>query len=116
MRMVKTSGEYFAWVRATLDLTGGPLTVYYDFNGGNATDVLYSVTVQSGTPVQFVFRNGSSTSPHTFTIAALGLDLKADPGGSESATLKHLKAGTYQFICTIPGHAQLGMKGTLVVK
>jgi len=75
-----------------------------------------TISVQSGKPVQFVFRNGSSTSPHTFTIASLGLDLKADPGGSESTTLKHLKPGTYQFICTIPGHAQLGMKGTLVVK
>jgi plastocyanin len=75
-----------------------------------------TITVQAGKPVQFVFRNDSSTSPHTFTIASLGLDLKADPGGSDTTTLKHVKPGTYQFICTIPGHAQLGMKGTLTVK
>jgi plastocyanin/cytochrome c551/c552 len=27
-----------------------------------------------------------------------------------------LKPGTYTFICTVPGHAQAGMEGTLVVK
>jgi uncharacterized cupredoxin-like copper-binding protein len=27
-----------------------------------------------------------------------------------------LKAGKYPFLCTVPGHAQAGMKGTLTVK
>ena len=36
-------------------------------------------------------------------------------GGTAKLTLK-LKAGTYTFYCTVPGHAAAGMKGKLVVK
>jgi mono/diheme cytochrome c family protein len=36
-------------------------------------------------------------------------------GGTSSFTVS-LKPGNYQFLCTVPGHAQGGMKGTLTVK
>jgi plastocyanin len=36
-------------------------------------------------------------------------------GGSKSVTLS-LKPGTYSFYCTVPGHRQAGMEGTLTVK
>ncbi|HLB20582.1 MAG TPA: plastocyanin/azurin family copper-binding protein [Solirubrobacteraceae bacterium] len=35
-------------------------------------------------------------------------------GGSKSVTLT-LKPGTYKFYCTVPGHRQAGMEGTLTV-
>lgn len=35
--------------------------------------------------------------------------------GSDSATAE-LKPGTYTFYCTVPGHREAGMEGTLVVK
>ena len=35
-------------------------------------------------------------------------------GGSRTLTLK-LKPGTYKFFCTVPGHRQAGMEGTLTV-
>jgi plastocyanin len=38
-----------------------------------------------------------------------------NPG--QRATLKvTLKKGTYAYLCTVPGHAALGMKGKLVVR
>ena len=35
-------------------------------------------------------------------------------GGSKSVTIT-LKPGTYTFYCTVPGHRQAGMEGTLTV-
>jgi uncharacterized cupredoxin-like copper-binding protein len=35
--------------------------------------------------------------------------------GEESETAE-LQPGTYTFLCTVPGHAQAGMEGTLTVK
>ena len=46
---------------------------------------------------------------HTFetgTIAA---------GGHATLDVPALDAGTYDVLCTVPGHDQLGMKGTLTV-
>lgn len=34
----------------------------------------------------------------------------------ETSTTANLKPGTYHFYCTVPGHREAGMEGTLVVK
>jgi len=54
-------------------------------------------------PGQHVVRAGA----HGFTPAA---------NRNTWQTPKSLKAGTYTFLCTFPGHFVAGMKGTLVVK
>jgi plastocyanin len=36
--------------------------------------------------------------------------------GTTSVTLKNLKPGTYTYFCTVPGHKEAGMQGTLTVK
>ena len=40
-------------------------------------------------------------------------DLIAD---EETSTTVNLKPGTYKYYCTVPGHREAGMEGTLVVK
>ncbi len=61
----------------------------------------------------------TNTSPlaHNMTLAHAGTVVGATPtfqGGSKTLTLS-LKAGTYKFYCSVPGHRQGGMEGTLTV-
>jgi uncharacterized cupredoxin-like copper-binding protein len=54
---------------------------------------------------------------HNVTVAQGSKVLGATPtfgGGSKTLTLK-LKAGSYTFYCSVPGHRQAGMEGTLSV-
>ncbi|MBV8394764.1 MAG: hypothetical protein JO064_00710, partial [Actinobacteria bacterium] len=65
--------------------------------------------------------------PHTFEVCtSVTTSVKANackgkvttslkPGHSQSLTVKFTKKGKYEFLCTVPGHAQLGMKGLIGV-
>lgn len=52
---------------------------------------------------------------HTFTAPELDLDLRAQSGDSVAAALTPRDRGTYEFICTVPQHAEMGMRGRIVV-
>ncbi len=51
---------------------------------------------------------------HDFKIAGKKTKLLA-PGKSQTLTVKFAKAGRFAYLCTVTGHARLGMKGTFVV-
>jgi plastocyanin len=75
-----------------------------------------TLTARAGT-VSIEFTNRSPL-PHNLTIAAGGRVLGATPtfdGGSKRLQLR-LRPGTYQFFCSVPGHREAGMQGTLVVR
>lgn len=79
----------------TKKLTAKPGKVTIKFT--NDSPLPHNVTVQSGT-------NGPTiAATPTFT------------GGTKSVTMT-LKAGTYTYYCSVPGHRQGGMLGTLTVK
>jgi uncharacterized cupredoxin-like copper-binding protein len=75
-----------------------------------------SLTAKAG-KVSVDFTNSSSL-PHDVTIESpSGQTVGATPtfsGGSKSLSVD-LKAGTYKFYCSVPGHRQAGMEGTLTV-
>lgn len=55
---------------------------------------------------------------HSVAIEGNGVDAEGQvvgPGGTSTASAT-LKPGTYTFYCTVPGHRQAGMQGTLTVK
>jgi len=53
---------------------------------------------------------------HNFTIPQLGLSTgDINPGGSSTLVVKGDKTGTYDILCTISGHADSGMKGSVTV-
>ena len=64
-------------------------------------------------PLEVTFTNKGSLQ-HTFTIEGTDLDLKANAGKTETGTVT-LAKGTYKYECTVPGHAQGGMKGEIEV-
>jgi plastocyanin len=76
-----------------------------------------SLSAKAGSDT-FEFTNDAPLS-HNFTIEdSSGKTVASTPtfsGGSKSVTA-NLKPGTYTFLCTVPGHADGGMKGTLTVK
>jgi uncharacterized cupredoxin-like copper-binding protein len=88
-----------------------------------------TVNVTAGTPTEFHFVLSKKSVPagaatfkitnkgklaHDFKIAGKTSKL-VQPG--KSTTLKvTLKKGKNKYLCTVPGHAAAGMKGTLIVK
>jgi uncharacterized cupredoxin-like copper-binding protein len=97
--------------------------------GGPSSSAATTVTVTLGKPSEFKITLSKKTIvkgvttfkvtnkggiSHDFKIAG-----KRTPSlkTGKAATLKAtLKAGKYPFLCTLPGHAAAGMKGTLTVK
>jgi plastocyanin len=67
--------------------------------------------------VTIEFTNAAPLAHNVTVGTASGSVLGATPtftGGSRTLTL-NLKAGTYKFFCTVPGHRAAGMEGTLTV-
>jgi nitrite reductase (NO-forming) len=52
--------------------------------------------------------------PHDFTIDELGIKVALDANATVDVKID-APAGTYTFYCSIPGHREAGMEGTLVV-
>lgn len=53
---------------------------------------------------------------HDFVIGDIGFALVADPNRRSTGALLFDRPGRYEFICSVPGHAQAGMTGTVVVE
>ena len=75
-----------------------------------------SLSAPAGT-ISIVFTNKSPLA-HNVTIEAPSGErvgaTSTSQGGSQTLTVS-LKAGTYKFFCSVPGHRMAGMEGTLTV-
>ncbi|HWO16795.1 MAG TPA: plastocyanin/azurin family copper-binding protein [Solirubrobacterales bacterium] len=58
-----------------------------------------------------------ATIEHDVAIEKDGAEIAASPliANSKTTVSADLAPGTYTFLCTVPGHAEAGMQGTLVV-
>jgi uncharacterized cupredoxin-like copper-binding protein len=94
---------------------------------GKASAKVTTITV---TASEWKFKLSKSTIPATGTVAfkvvnkgKIGHDFKIagkktkllDPGKSQTITVKFGKKGHFAYLCTVTGHAKLGMKGTFNV-
>lgn len=64
-----------------------------------------------------VTMDNPSSNPHNIAIEGQGVDEKGEVvTQAESRVSAQLEAGEYAFYCSVPGHRQGGMEGTLTVE
>ena len=75
-----------------------------------------SATAKAG-KVTLLSKNDSPV-PHDISIRGSGVDQqgKQVSNGGTSKVSSALKPGKYEFYCSVPGHEQAGMRGTLTVR
>jgi uncharacterized cupredoxin-like copper-binding protein len=73
---------------------------------------LSTQTVHTGTVTFKVTNNGGI--PHNLRINGKQTP-NIDPGSTFTLKVDFAKPGSYPYLCTIPGHAEAGMKGVLKV-
>ena len=82
----------------------------FDFSPSN-------ITVDQGQKVKINFTNEGNVA-HDLKIPSLGVGTSViEAGATESFTFTAEESGTYpmEFECTVPGHAQQGMAGKIIV-
>lgn len=73
------------------------------------------LTIAANTDVTISVTN-EGTFGHDFTLEDQGMGTSLlDPGSSEDVVV-NLAAGTYVYYCSVPGHREAGMMGTLTVE
>jgi plastocyanin len=72
------------------------------------------IRVDAGEDVAIVLT--SEDILHDFTIDELDAHVAADRGETEEGGFTAEEAGRYTYYCTVPGHRDAGMEGTLVVE
>jgi plastocyanin len=97
---------------------GGGSTISFEADPGG--ELAYTTTEASAKAgkVTIDFNNPQGL-PHDVAIEnSSGEEVgKTDlVAGEETSTTVNLKPGTYHYFCTVPGHREAGMEGTLTVK
>lgn len=73
-----------------------------------------AIEVPAGVPVTFVVIN-DGVIEHDFTIEELDVEILVNPGETGRQTIT-IPAGTYMIHCTVPGHHDAGMTGSLTAR
>jgi glucose/arabinose dehydrogenase len=82
----------------------------------DAKDFAFSLSrrsVPAGTTVRFAVRNRGNV-PHDFVIGGKRTKV-LQHGGRQTLTVRFTRKASIRFVCSIPGHAKLGMKGVFAV-
>jgi plastocyanin len=71
------------------------------------------IDVRAGEDVAIVL--SADDVEHDFVIDDLGTHISAEPGETVEGGLRADEPGRYSFYCSVSGHREAGMEGTLVV-
>ena len=129
-------GEHFsAGEPGNLKKPARTVTVIMSDGDGTMRFVPDRLEVKKGEQVHFIIQN-KGVLKHEFTLASVQDNNKhaelmqkypdmehddpnaksVDPGKTAEILWRFTKAGTFEFACLIPGHREVGMRGTVTVK
>ncbi|MGH3100491.1 MAG: plastocyanin/azurin family copper-binding protein [Thermoleophilia bacterium] len=112
-----TSSHAAAAPKSTPSAKSSPGTVNLSPEGDQLMFDANQLTAKAG-KVTIDFTNDSNQSHDVVLIDSANNVLGQTPvfdGGTKSFSVA-LKSGTYTYYCSVPGHRQAGMQGTLTVK
>jgi plastocyanin len=73
------------------------------------------ISLNKGVPVEMVFKN-TGKYPHNLVINGLNVQTKViKQGEQDTVSFTPTTTGQFEYLCTVPGHADKGMTGTLTV-
>ena len=82
-----------------------------------AKDIIWSqdlIEVEVGQKVRLNLANAGALD-HDLVIKDLGVDIPLAPGENAVIEVVFTEAGTFEYICSVPGHQEAGMQGVIVV-
>jgi len=111
---VRVEATEFAFGPATIEVTAGlPVTLTL----ANVGSVEHDLTVQE---IPLAERSAAEGPMEGHTMSAEAeqaqLHVAAPAGQPAELTFTPTQPGTYEFACSVPGHKEAGMIGTLVVR
>jgi uncharacterized cupredoxin-like copper-binding protein len=93
----------------------GPAVASLNVESGNVFFKPTKLTSPTAGIIKITLKNIESGTHDLVIRNVPGFELKVSGDGSTSASKVDLKKGKYEYYCTIPGHEEAGMKGTLTV-
>ncbi len=123
--LVLAAGGYYLWISGEepkptpIDETAGTQEAAVEIS---VTVKEYSftpskTTVDAGSTVRLTLKNSGNVSHNLMIDDSDVATTLVSPGDSETIDFTVPdEAGTYEFYCSVPGHKEAGMEGTLVVE
>lgn len=118
MIRVLVAASVAALTVAVLPALGAAQKTVLTISTASGASMKYATTsLKAKAGVVAIVMKNRSILPHNVAIKGHGVNVKGKivaKGGTSTVTAR-LKAGTYTFYCTVPGHEAAGMKGTLTI-
>ena len=98
-----------------LTACSGPQTRSFDMIGEDFRFSPDTLRVNDGDTVQINFSN-PDVVPHLIDLPAFNQHIALAPGGEFTLEFVVDKTGSFPFVCSVPGHEEAGMVGSLIVE
>ena len=110
------AATFFFVITMTTILTAcsGPQTRTFDMIGEDFRFAPDTLRVSDGDTVRINFSN-PDVVPHLIDLPAFNQHIALAPGGEFTLEFVVDKAGSFPYVCSVPGHEEAGMVGSLIV-